>query len=232
MAEARRRRRRAARRRDAAGRGGPARLPVRARALYAFAAGDGILRGLVEALDGFRPPLSPEPFETLVTLDQRPAGLAARGDRDPQPARRPLRRAARRARRRVPARETIAGLEEDDLFALGYSHRKAQYIVALARSELDLGALDPCPTRRSSPPARAPGDRRLDGRLVPRPASRAAARLAGRRPRRAQGSLPLLSWPRTSELSIEETRAMGDRFDPFQNLTAHYLLTGARTAAA
>src|SRR4051812_49099180 len=34
---------------------------------YAFAARDGILRGLVEALNGFRPPLSPEPFETLVT---------------------------------------------------------------------------------------------------------------------------------------------------------------------
>ena len=29
-------------------------------------------------------------------------------------------------------------------------------------------------------------------------------------------------------LSTEEVRAMGDRFEPFQNLAAHYLLTGAR----
>ena len=34
--------------------------------------------------------------------------------------------------------------------------------------------------------------------------------------------------PAGDDLSIEETRALGDRFDPFQNLTAHYLLTGAR----
>jgi DNA-3-methyladenine glycosylase II len=29
-------------------------------------------------------------------------------------------------------------------------------------------------------------------------------------------------------LSIEEVRALGPRFDPFQNLSAHYLLVGAR----
>jgi 3-methyladenine DNA glycosylase/8-oxoguanine DNA glycosylase len=34
------------------------------------------------------------------------------------------------------------------------------------------------------------------------------------------------------DLSIQEVRDMGARFDPFQNLTAHYLLTGARTVAA
>ena len=28
------------------------------------------------------------------------------------------------------------------------------------------------------------------------------------------------------DLSIEETRALAERFDPFQNLTAHYLLAG------
>jgi hypothetical protein len=27
-----------------------------------------------------------------------------------------------------------------------------------------------------------------------------------------------------------DIRAFGERFDPFQNLTAHYLLTGARLA--
>jgi DNA-3-methyladenine glycosylase II len=32
------------------------------------------------------------------------------------------------------------------------------------------------------------------------------------------------------KLSITEVREAGARFDPFQNLTAHYLLTGYRTA--
>ena len=30
-------------------------------------------------------------------------------------------------------------------------------------------------------------------------------------------------------LTIEEVRRMGERFDPFQNLTAHHLLLAART---
>jgi DNA-3-methyladenine glycosylase II len=34
------------------------------------------------------------------------------------------------------------------------------------------------------------------------------------------------------EVSIEEVRAMGARFAPFQNLTAHYLLTGLRVVGA
>jgi hypothetical protein len=31
-------------------------------------------------------------------------------------------------------------------------------------------------------------------------------------------------------LSIQEVRSMGDRFAPFQNLSAQYLLVGARMA--
>ncbi len=34
------------------------------------------------------------------------------------------------------------------------------------------------------------------------------------------------------QLTTAEVRDMAARFDPFQNLTAHYLLTGARTVAA
>jgi DNA-3-methyladenine glycosylase II len=32
------------------------------------------------------------------------------------------------------------------------------------------------------------------------------------------------------KVSIAEVRALGERFDPFQNLSAHYLLTGYRVA--
>ena len=34
---------------------------------YAWAQDDPVLRGLTERLAGFRPPLAPDPFETLVT---------------------------------------------------------------------------------------------------------------------------------------------------------------------
>jgi hypothetical protein len=33
-------------------------------------------------------------------------------------------------------------------------------------------------------------------------------------------------------MTTPEVRAFGARFDPFQNLSAHYLLTGMRTVAA
>lgn len=210
-------------------------LPFELESFYAFAAGDGILLGLVEALDGFRPPLSPEPFETLVTSISAQqvslrAAIAIRNrlvDRYGGP----------RGEHSVgfPARDTIAGLEEDDLFALGFSHRKAQYILALARSELDLGALGSLPDEEIHALLRALpgiGEWTVDWFLArhlarPRawPAGDLALRKAVSRFYRGLG-------PEFEDLSIEETRAMGDRFDPFQNLTAHYLLTGARTAAA
>ena len=33
-------------------------------------------------------------------------------------------------------------------------------------------------------------------------------------------------------MTTDEVRAFGARFEPFQNLSAHYLLTGLRTAAS
>jgi len=198
---------------------------------YAFAAGDGILVGLVEALDGFRPPLSPEPFETLVTSisAQQVSLRAAIAIRN----RLVERYGGFRGEHAVgfPARDTIARLSEDDLFALGYSRRKAQYILALARSDLDLGALGALPDEEVHTLLRALpgiGEWTVDwflARHLARPRSWPAGDLALRR--------AVARFYRPGEdLSIEETRAMGDRFDPFQNLTAHYLLTGARTAAA
>ena len=87
-----------------------------------------------------------------------------------------------------PTRERLAGAAEEELVAVGFSRRKAEYVVGLARSDLDLDALaaldDDEVRARIVAAARA---RPVDRRMVPRPPPRAAARLAGRRPRPAQG---------------------------------------------
>ena len=126
----------------------------------------------------------------------------------------------------------VAGLEEDDLFALGFSHRKAQYIVTLARSDVDLGALDALPDEEIHALLRALpgiGEWTVDwflARHLARPRAWPAGDLALRK-----AASRFYGAPGAEDLSIEETRVLGDRFDPFQNLTAHYLLTGARMAA-
>ena len=83
----------------------------------------------------------PSPFESLVTSITRAAGLALRGVRDPQPDDRALRRrAASTPTSSRPGRQWPAA-DEDELFALGFSRRKAEYVVGLARADLDLDAL-------------------------------------------------------------------------------------------
>ena len=140
----------------------------------------------------------PEPFETLVTSISAQqvslrAAIAIRNrlvDRYGGP----------RGEHAVgfPARDTIAGLSEDDLFALGFSHRKAQYILALARSELDLGALGSLPDEEIHALLRALpgiGEWTVDwflARHLARPRAWPAGDLGA-----AQGGLPLLSWHRT-----------------------------------
>ena len=50
--------------------------PFELGAFYAWAAPDPCSRRSSTRLRGFRPPLAPDPFESLVTLDHRAAGLA------------------------------------------------------------------------------------------------------------------------------------------------------------
>ena len=205
-------------------------VPFELEPFYAFAAGDGILRGLVQELDGFRPPLSPEPFETLVTSisAQQVSLRAAIAIRN----RLIDRYGGARGEHAVafPARDVVAELDEDDLFALGFSRRKSQYILALARSDIDLDALATLPDEEvHARLRRCPGigEWTVDwflARHLARPRAWPAGDLALRKAAsRFYGD--------GADLSIEETRLLGDRFEPFQNLTAHYLLTGARMAA-
>ena len=181
-----RRRRRAARRRDAARRVEAARRGVRARAVLRV--GERAAPGSRRAPARLPAAAAAGPVRGARHLDHRAAGLAVRGLRDPQPARSSASASRSGEAWAFPTRERIAAATEDELVAVGFSRRKAEYAIGLARSDLDLDALavldDDEVRARDHGASRA---RPVDGRVVPRPAPRPAARLARRRPRPAQG---------------------------------------------
>src|SRR5438105_3920877 len=113
-------------------------------AFYACAAGQPVLGELAPRLYGFRPPLAPDPFESLVTsiTAQQVSLFAAFAIRN-----RLIERFGSRGEHAYafPAREQVAGAREEELVALGFSRRKAEYVVGLARSDLDLDALAALP---------------------------------------------------------------------------------------
>ena len=186
---------------------------------YAWARGQPVLDELAVRLAGFRPPLAPDPFESLVTsiTAQQISLFAAFKIRNRlieaygEPAGRAW---------AFPRRERIAAAEEPDLVALGYSHRKAEYLVGLARDPIDLDELAGL------------GDNEVRARLTAIRGLGAwtaewflARHLA--RPR---------AWP-AGDLGVRkaaqvfyglDVNELGRRLDPFQNLSAHYLLVGMR----
>src|SRR5919202_6443352 len=105
---------------------------------YAWAEAQPVLTELVVRLAGFRPPLAPDPFETLVTsiTAQQVSLFAAFAIRN-----RLIERFGERAvyAYSFPSRERLAAATVEELTALGFSRRKAEYVVGLARAEFDFG---------------------------------------------------------------------------------------------
>jgi DNA-3-methyladenine glycosylase II len=193
-------------------------------AFYEFARADAVLAGLVERFAGLRPPLNPDPFETLVTsiTAQQVSLHAAFSIRNRLIERYGQPGAVAYA---FPTRAALAAASEDDLAALGFSRRKAEYVKGLAASALDLDALADLPddeVKDTLVGVRGLGEWTADwflGRHLARPRAWPAGDLAVRKAvSRFYGDGPMLSIP--------DVRALGERFDPFQNLTAHYLLAG------
>jgi 3-methyladenine DNA glycosylase/8-oxoguanine DNA glycosylase len=189
-------------------------------AFYAFAAIEPLLSNLATGLRGFRPPLAPDPFETLVTsITAQQISLHAAFA-----VRNRLIEAFGRAFEHAyafPTRERLAAAEPAELLPLGFSRRKADYVVGLARSDLDLDDLAGLP------------DEEVKSRLVALPgigewtADWFLARHLARPDAWPHGDLGL----RKAVLHFygeEDTRAAGDRFPGHKNLAAHYLLTGLR----
>jgi 3-methyladenine DNA glycosylase/8-oxoguanine DNA glycosylase len=185
-------------------------------AFSAWASGDELLAPLVARFAGFRPSLAPDPFEALVTAitAQQVSLFAAVAIRN---------RLVERFGEEVghawtfPTRERLAAASEEELVAVGFSRRKAEYAVGLARSELDLAGLALLPDaeiKERIVAVRGLGEWTADWFL---------ARHLGRPHAWPAGDLAL----RKAVVSLYgdiDVRAAGARFDPFQNLTAHYLL--------
>jgi len=191
---------------------------------YAFATGDATLGALVERFRGLRPPLAGEPFESLVTsiTAQQVSLRAAFAIRN-----RLIESFGERAELAYafPTRERLALAEPEELFALGFSRRKAEYTVGLARSGLDLAALAVLPddeVKNELTALPGIGEWTADwflARHLARPRAWPAGDLAVRK---AVSHF----YREGRDLTTDEVRALADRFDPFQNLSAHYLLAG------
>jgi len=182
-----------------------------------------VLKELTTRLAGFRPPLAPDPFETLVTsiTAQQVSLFAAFAIRN-----RLIERFGRRVGQAYafPAVERLRRAEPDELFALGFSRRKAEYVLGVADEPVDLDELASLPddeVKRRLVAVRGIGEWTAEWFL--------ARHLA--RPRAwPVGDVALDKAVRAFYPEALDIRAFGERFDPFQNLTAHYLLTGARLA--
>ena len=195
---------------------------------YAWAQGDEVLRKLVSRLAGLRPPLAPDPYEALVSAisAQQVSLFAAFAIRNRMVERFGVHGVHAYA---FPTRERMAEASEQQLTELGFSRRKAEYVLGVARADVDFEALRNLPddeVKTNLTAIRGLGEWSADWFL--------ARHLA--RPRAwPAGDLGLVKAVSAfyfggRKLSIAEVREAGARFDPFQNLTAHYLLTGYRTA--
>jgi DNA-3-methyladenine glycosylase II len=186
---------------------------------YDWARGDPVLARLTRELAGLRPPLAPDPFETLVTsiTAQQISLHAAFSIRN-----RLIQRFGRRFGRSYsfPTAQRLRRADPDELVRLGFSRRKAEYVVGLAAEKIDFSALAQLPDEEIKArliAIRGLGEWTADwflARHLARPRAWPAGDLGVRKAVAA-------FYPEAGDL-----RAFGKRFEPFQNLSAHYLLAG------
>lgn len=187
----------------------------------AFAQGDPVLQAAVDRFVGYRPPLAPDPFEALVssiTAQQVSlhAAFAVRSrfiERFGEPAEHAV---------AFPTRERVARATDEELTALGFSRRKGEYVLGIARAELAFDELELLPddeVKARLTALRGLGEWSADWFL---------ARYLGRPEAWPAGDLGLRKAVLTFYPEVTDVRAAGLRFHPFQNLSAHYLLAALR----
>jgi DNA-3-methyladenine glycosylase II len=191
---------------------------------YDVAVEEPVLARLVPQLRGLRPPLAPDPFEALVSsiTAQQVSLFAAFAIRSRLIERLGVRGGHAYA---FPTADRVAAASEEELLALGFSRRKAEYVLALARDPLDWDELESLP------------DDEVKARIVARrglgewSADWFLARYLARPHAWPAGDLGLRKAVAAFYGDVD-VRAAGERFEPYQNLAAHYLLTGLRVVGA
>ena len=187
----------------------------------AFAQEEPVLARAVALLPGFRPPLAPDAFEALVSsvTAQQVSLYSAFAVRS-----RFIERFGVHGEHAVafPTRERIAAATEEELTVLGFSRRKAEYVLGIARAELDYDELAVLPddeVKSRLTALRGLGEWSADWFL---------ARYLARPEAWPAGDLGLRKAVLTFYPDVTDVRAAGARFRPFQNLSAHYLLAALR----
>ena len=190
-------------------------------AFAAFATTEPVLAEIVPSLRGLRPPLVPDPFEALVTsiTAQQISLRAAFSIRNRLIEAFGERHAVAYA---FPSRDRLAAARADEIVAVGFSRRKAEYVVGIARSDLDLHGLSLL------------ADEEVKAALVALPgigewtADWFLARHLGRPGAWPAGDLGLRKAVLHFYGEDADVQATGARFSRFANLAAHYLLVGHR----
>ena len=201
-------------------------LPFELAGFWAWARADPVLRRLAEPLRGYRPPLALDPWEMLVTsiTAQQVSLHSAFAVRS-----RLIERFGERHRHAwaFPTRARIAAAHEDEIAAVGLSRRKAEYVLGLARADLDLdslAALSDSDVIGAITSVRGLGRWTADWFLA-----RCLAR-GGAWPAGDLGVRKAVShfYGAGRSLAEPEVRDVGERFGPWRNTACHMLLAGLR----
>jgi DNA-3-methyladenine glycosylase II len=201
-------------------------VPFDLEAFRVWAADDPLLARIEEQLRGLRPPLAPDPFETLITsiTAQQVSLFAAFAVRS-----RMIETFGERHGLvwSFPTPERLMDVREEELLGVGFSRRKAEYAISLAGRAGELRELADVPdeeVKARITSLRGLGEWTADwflARHLARPRAWPAGDLGLRKAVSA-------FYGGGRVLSTEEVRALGPRFEPFQNLTAHYLLAASQ----
>jgi DNA-3-methyladenine glycosylase II len=201
-------------------------LPFDLDGFWRWARSDSVLARLEEPLAGYRPPLQPDRWEALVTsiTAQQVSLQSAFAIRS--------RLVATLGERyelawSFPTRKHVAAAREGQLVSVGFSRRKAEYVLGLARSDLDLGSLVELPDDEVV--ARLTAIRGLGrwsadwflARALARPDAWPAGDLGVRK-------AVSYFYGDGRMLSEADVRVTGERFGRWRNLAAHMLLMGLR----
>jgi DNA-3-methyladenine glycosylase II len=203
-------------------------LPFDLVGFWAWAEADPVLRELARPLAGYRPPLQPDPWEAVVTSVTAQqvslhSAFAVRARLVERLGTRHLHAWA------FPSRDTVAQAGEEDLLAAGFSRRKAEYVLGLARADLDLTALAAVPDDEVV--ALLSAQRGLGRWSADWFLARALAR-PNAWPAGDLGLRKAVSHFYGDGLMLEEgaVRELGERFGAWRNLVAHMLLAGLRVS--